>query len=102
MSDPEAVVEELLEPHHDEFVRALTELDGRVQYVARARYVEQTLLREVLAENDAAAELARQLRESGNGQSLDLRERLGKTVSRAVEGRNEIATPTRSSTRLSP
>lgn len=39
--DAETVVAELLEPHHDEFARALDELEGRAEYVVEVRYADQ-------------------------------------------------------------
>ena len=37
----EAVAEELLVAHRDEFTRALNELEGRVQFVVQGRYLEE-------------------------------------------------------------
>jgi len=92
MTDRDAVVQKLLEPHQDEFADALSELAGRVQYAARARYFEQPLLAEILAENATAADLAGQLRGRGADESLDLRQQLGEIVSREVEARRQVDT----------
>jgi hypothetical protein len=92
MTDREAVVKELLVPHDDEFADALGELAGRAQYVTRARYVEQTLLAELLAENATAADLAEQLRGRSAEETLDLRQQLGEIVNREVEARREVDT----------
>jgi hypothetical protein len=40
LASEHAVVEELLEAHHDEFVAALEELDGRAEYLVEGRYIE--------------------------------------------------------------
>lgn len=57
MTDTEAVVKELLAPHHDEFAAALEELEGHAEYIVNGRYVEKTVLREILANNREAARL---------------------------------------------
>ena len=62
MTDPEAVKEELLAPHHDEFLAALNELGGRVEYVVKGRYVERAILAEILSHNAEAAQLRDQIR----------------------------------------
>ena len=49
ITDPQAVVDELLLPHRDRFQEALNTLTGRVQYTVRVQYEEETVLREVLA-----------------------------------------------------
>src|SRR5437764_7506027 len=57
LTGEDAVADELLAPHHDEFVAALDELDGKAEYVVRSRFVEQAVLSEILAENEAAGRL---------------------------------------------
>src|SRR5262249_39267134 len=57
MTDRDAVVDELLEPNQDDFAAALEELDGRVEYVVKGRYVEDALLRQILSENPQAEQL---------------------------------------------
>jgi hypothetical protein len=44
--DAEAIVADLLEPHHDEFARALGALEGRAEYVVEVHYTGQATLRE--------------------------------------------------------
>src|SRR6185437_6837485 len=74
----------------DEFVRALAELDGRVEYVVKGRYAEDAILAEVLAEERQAAELARQIGGTDPDASRDVRIRLGEIISQAIaEKRNE-------------
>jgi hypothetical protein len=41
MESDEAIVRELLTPHHDEFRSALAEFEGLTEYVVKARYDEQ-------------------------------------------------------------
>ncbi len=43
LTSDEAVAEELLAAHHDEFAQALQELEGRVQFVVKGRYLEQAV-----------------------------------------------------------
>lgn len=82
-----AAVAELLEQRHDEYRTALDELDGRVEYVVRARYVERALLAGVLAEQPEAADLRDRLRDRPAEADVDLRIRLGEIVAQAVEAR---------------
>jgi Gas vesicle synthesis protein GvpL/GvpF len=44
--DAETIVAELLDPYHDEFARALGELEGRAEYVVEIRYAGDAPLRE--------------------------------------------------------
>ncbi|GIG92824.1 GvpL/GvpF family gas vesicle protein [Plantactinospora endophytica] len=78
-------VSELLAVRHDEYKAALAELEGRVEYVVRARYVERALLAGVLAEEPEAADLRDQLRGLPEDAAVELRIRLGEIVAQAVE-----------------
>jgi hypothetical protein len=89
VADDEAVSRELLEEHYDEFKQALDELEGRAEYVVRGRYVEHTVLREVLTENDEAARLAEQTRDADENASRDIRMRLGEIISNAIADKRE-------------
>ncbi|WP_435205312.1 GvpL/GvpF family gas vesicle protein [Micromonospora sp. bgisy143] len=80
---------DLLRPHHDRFAAALAEFEGRVQYVVQGRFDEQALLRAVLDENPAAAQLAEQVRGRAEAASRKPRIRLGELISQAVELRRE-------------
>jgi gas vesicle protein GvpL/GvpF len=86
---PGAVVDELLAPHHDELETALSALRDRAQFTVKARYVEDAVLREVVAEEP---EIAR-LRETVNALPPDAayyeRIRLGELIVHAVERRRE-------------
>jgi len=93
MTSPDAVAEELLAPAHDEFAAALGELEGRAEYVVRGRYVEDTVLREVLSENSEAASLRDEIRAAGDEDATrDLRIRLGEIVNEAVTAKREADT----------
>ncbi|WUD64511.1 GvpL/GvpF family gas vesicle protein [Nocardia sp. NBC_00508] len=84
MSDPKAVEKELLEAHRDEFRAALEELEGRAQFVIKGRYVEGTVLREVLDENAEAAQLRDEIRDKPEDATRNARIALGEIVNQAV------------------
>jgi hypothetical protein len=94
LTDEDAVVAELLRPHRDEFVQALQELDGRVQYLVRGRYAEDALLEEILSDNREAAELREAIRGSDPDATREQRIRLGEIVSNAIEAKREEDTRT--------
>ncbi|MFC0533668.1 GvpL/GvpF family gas vesicle protein [Phytohabitans kaempferiae] len=80
-------VTELLASQHDRYREVLEGLTGRVEYLVRARYVEQALLAEVLAEQPEAAALREQLRDLPAEANVNLRIRLGELVHQAVEAK---------------
>ena len=55
-----AVADELLTPHHDEFAAALEQLEGRVEFVVKGRYMREAIPGEVPAENEQAARLRKE------------------------------------------
>lgn len=85
----DAVVEELLGPHHEEFAQALRELEGRVQFVVRGRYDEQAVLTEILSENPEAAGLREQIRDGDPDATRDTRIELGEIINNAVEAKRQ-------------
>jgi hypothetical protein len=84
LTSADAVAEEFLEPHHDDFVAALAELEGRVEYLVRGRYVEQAMLGEILSQDAEAAQLAKQIRGQDPDATRQERIRLGEIISNAV------------------
>jgi len=70
----EAVADELLGPHHDEFAEALRELEGQCEYVVKGRYVEQAILHEVLGEQPQAAQLTEQIKGADPNVTVDVLE----------------------------
>ncbi|MDH2430159.1 GvpL/GvpF family gas vesicle protein [Sphaerisporangium sp. TRM90804] len=94
LESPEAIVGELLTPHHDQFASALAELEGRVQFVVKARYDEHTVLREVLVERPEAARMRDQIRDLPEDASWDARIRLGELVNEAIEAKRDADTRT--------
>ena len=89
VASEDAVKDELLEPHHDEFAAALRELDGRAEYMVRARYVEQAILKEVLSENREAARLQEEIRGGDEDATRDARIQLGEIISEAITAKRE-------------
>jgi hypothetical protein len=89
MSDADAVVEHLLAPHHDTFAAALKELEGRAEYIVKARYHENSILEELLAENKEAAQLREQIRGKDENATRDERIRLGEFVHNAIEAKRK-------------
>lgn len=92
LSSPEALVEELLAPHHDEFLAALKEMEGRAEYVVKGRYVEPTMLREVLEQIPEAARLREEIRDLGEDAARDARIRLGQLVESWISAKREADT----------
>jgi hypothetical protein len=92
LASDDAVTDELLGPHYDEFASALRQLDGHAEYVVRGRYVEQAVLADILAGNPEAARLGDQIRDADPDATRDQRIRLGEIVSVAIEGMREADT----------
>jgi hypothetical protein len=85
MANEKAVSDELLDPNRDEFAGALRELEGQVEYVVRGRYVENAILREVIASSEEVARLRDQIRDGDEDATRPQRIRLGELVYGAVE-----------------
>jgi hypothetical protein len=92
LAGAEAVVDELLAPRHGRFVRALSALEGQAQFTVKARYIEETVLREVLAEEPDIARLRDGLRHRPIGASYYDRIRLGELIAGAIARRREADT----------
>jgi Gas vesicle synthesis protein GvpL/GvpF len=92
MTDRDAVVRELLAPYHDELLTALKELEGRAEYIVKGRYVEETVLREILSENPEIARLHDEIR--GKPEELTRNERVavGQLIYQAIEAKREADT----------
>lgn len=80
----DAVLEELLTIHHDDFADALRQLEGRAEYQLRGRYDEQAILTEVLAENPTAAQLREAIRDRPEELTRQERMVLGELVVEAI------------------
>jgi hypothetical protein len=89
VTNDDAVTEELLDPHHDEFAAALRELEGHAEYVVKGRYAEDAILREVLTEDPQAAQLAEQIKGADPDATRELRMQLGEIVGNAIAAKRE-------------
>ncbi|WP_063052232.1 GvpL/GvpF family gas vesicle protein [Nocardia arthritidis] len=87
MSDAEAVENELLGANEDEFRSALEQLEGRAQFVVKGRYVEDTILRELLEENAEAARLRDEIRDKPEDATRNSRIALGELINQAIEAK---------------
>ncbi|MFG1750274.1 GvpL/GvpF family gas vesicle protein [Streptosporangium sandarakinum] len=92
MTGPKEVVEELLAPHHDEFLAALEDLEGRAEYVIKGRYVESVIIREVLDEIPEAGRLREEVRGQPEEATWDARIRLGQMIGEAVAAKRDADT----------
>jgi Gas vesicle synthesis protein GvpL/GvpF len=92
LTSEDAVAEELLEAHHDEFAAALRQLEGCAQYVVRGRYAESAILEEILSENPAAGRLADQIRGSDPDATREQRIQLGEIINNAVADKRQADT----------
>ncbi|MGW4794127.1 GvpL/GvpF family gas vesicle protein [Nonomuraea sp. NPDC004297] len=94
LTSPESVVDELLAPHHDEFVTALDELEGRAEFIVKGRYDERTVLTETLNENAEAARLREEIRGKPEDATREARIQLGELVNEALSAKREADTET--------
>jgi gas vesicle protein GvpL/GvpF len=92
LASDDAVTDELLGPHYDEFASALRQLEGLAEYVVKGRYVEQAMLGEVLEKDPEAAQLGQQLSGADPDATRDQRIRLGEIVADAIEARRQADT----------
>lgn len=93
LSNPEAVATGLLAPAYERFRSALRSLEGCAQYLIKGRYVEEMVLREVLAENPEASSLRDQVNSVPNAiATRHLRIRLGEIVSSALAAKRAADT----------
>jgi|SoiMethySBSTD1v2_1073268.scaffolds.fasta_scaffold263884_1 hypothetical protein len=79
------VVKELLAPHEERFVEALSRLDGLVQFTLKGRYVQDAALREIAEADDEIMALRERVRDLPEDASYYDRIRLGELVVTAME-----------------
>src|SRR5436190_1377496 len=89
LASEDAVAEELLAANRDEFAAALSELDGRAEYVVKGRYVQEAILDEVLSKNKRAARLADKIRGKNPDATRDARIQLGEMINEGVSAKRE-------------
>jgi hypothetical protein len=83
----DAVCTQLVEAHRDELLRLLRELEGQVQLTLKATYDEDTLMREIVAQEPEVAELREAVRGRPEQATYYERIRLGELVAAAVDRR---------------
>jgi hypothetical protein len=92
LASEHAVMEELLEPHHDEFAAALEELDGRAEYLVEGRYIEQAILEEIRGPGpDAARDLRIRVAELSSSSIAAKREEDTRLLLSAMEDHSEAS-----------
>ena len=96
-----AVVDELLEQHHDYFVRALEQLEGCVQFVLHGRYDQDRLLGGMLRGDAEMARLSESIRGREEDATYYDRIKLGEMISNELE-RVRAADAEVAAERLSP
>jgi hypothetical protein len=95
LTSKDAVIEELLAPHCQEFTAALRELEGRCQYILRGRYVAETVLPEILSDHPEAAGLRDEISKAPESDATrDLRIQLGEIIANAFAAKREADTRT--------
>jgi len=84
---------ELLDAGEDRLVPLLDSLTGTSQYTLHARYDEQQVLAEIVADDPQIADLHRQTRGSADESTLNARLRLGELVAAALEHKRAADVP---------
>ncbi|MEV4604871.1 GvpL/GvpF family gas vesicle protein [Amycolatopsis sp. NPDC049253] len=92
VSDVDAVKEELLDANQDDFTSALDQLEGKAEYLVRARYDERVILREIIGENDRMGQLADAIRGKPEEATRNERMALGELITQAIEAKRAADT----------
>jgi hypothetical protein len=85
----DAVAEDLLAAHHDEFTAALDQLEGHTEFQVKGRYVKDAVLGEVLSQNKQAAGLREAVQGKDPDAARNARIELGQLLNQAVKARRE-------------
>ena len=88
-----AVADDLLGAQAERFKAILEQLAGRSQFTLRARYDEERVLTEIVAEDPRVAELREQTRGRPEDSTMNARIQLGELVSSALTRKREVDTP---------
>ncbi|WP_024874168.1 GvpL/GvpF family gas vesicle protein [Saccharomonospora piscinae] len=94
LTDTDAVSAELLAEHHDEFAAALTELEGKAEYIVKGRYDERAVLAEILSENGEAQRLRDAIRDKPEEATRNERIALGELIANTITAKREQDTRT--------
>ena len=89
MADERALVEEFLEPSHDELAAALAEMAGKVQLTVKGFYEEEALMAGIVARSPAIARLRERVRGLPEAAAYYQRIELGQLVATEVERSRE-------------
>ena len=92
LTNDDAVADELLGAHYDEFTSALKQLEGHAEYVVQSRYIEDVILSEVLSEQPQAAQLNEAIRGMDPDATRDERMQLGEAIGTAIEAKRQADT----------
>ena len=92
LTDDAAVAQELLDANHDKFAAALGQLEGRVEYIVRGRYVEEAILDEIMSGNSRAARLRDRIHGADPDATRELRIQLGEIVNNTVADKRQADT----------
>lgn len=90
LRDVQSVTDELLASGHDDFADALDRLKGCTQFTLKARYVEEAVLGEVLAERPEVRQLRDELKNLPEDAGYYQRVRLGELVSDAIAAKRDL------------
>jgi len=85
----DAVVEQLLEPYHDDFRSTMDDLRGRAEYLMRARYAEEPMLREIMRGDPELERVRQQLRDEPEELTRDARIALGERIGAEIAVRRD-------------
>jgi hypothetical protein len=88
----DAVSREMLEPYYDWFTDVLKELQGCAQFSVSGMYVQDAVLREVLAEEPEVMRLRESLRGLPEDAGYYDRVRLGELIVHAMDAKREVDT----------
>jgi Gas vesicle synthesis protein GvpL/GvpF len=88
----DAVVTDILAPYYDWFSGILADLDGRAEFSVSGTYVQDTVLREVLAEEPEVMRLRESLRGLPEEAGYYERVRLGELIVHALDAKREVDT----------
>lgn len=88
----DAVVKEMLEPYYDWYTDVLADLRDRAEFSVSGAYVQDTVLREVLAEEPEVIRLRESLRGLSEDSGYCERVRLGELIVHAMDAKREADT----------
>ncbi|HWD02894.1 MAG TPA: GvpL/GvpF family gas vesicle protein [Amycolatopsis sp.] len=85
LTDERAVAEELLDANRDDFTAALGQLDGKAEFIVKARYDNDAILREILSGSEELQQLAEAIRGKPEDATRAERMALGEHITQAIE-----------------